>query len=70
MHLCTEVKGTRELIGVLKEIEDWKTLGQELGLAQSQVDRIDKNTSTEEFEHKKRTMLRYIHRYIGNVHLY
>ena len=55
---CTQVGSVKQLIEELREIVDWKVLGEELGVETNRLQQIDSGNT--ENEHKKRAMIRYI----------
>ena len=52
------VGSSKELIEELKQVTDWKVLGEELGMEAYRLEQIESDNSSN--EHKKREMLRYI----------
>ena len=55
---CTQVGSVKQLIEELREIVDWRLLGEELGVETNRLQQIDSGNT--ENEHKKRAMIRYI----------
>ena len=55
---CTQVGGVKQLIEELREIVDWRRLGEGLGVETNRLQQIDSGNL--ENEHKKRAMIRYV----------
>ena len=55
---CNQVGSVKQLIEELREIVDWRLLGEELGVETNRLQQIDSGNT--ENEHKKRAMIRYI----------
>ncbi len=53
---CSRISNVRDLIIALREVSDWRTLGENLGTEPVKLDAIDEEL--EETEHKKRAVLR------------
>jgi len=53
-----QIGSTKELIGELKHIVDWKVLGEELGMKAHRLEQIDNDHASN--EHKQRAMLRCV----------
>ena len=55
---CTQVGSVKQLIEELREIVDWRLLGEGLGVETNRLQQIDSGNI--ENEHKKRAMIRYV----------
>ena len=55
---CTQVGSVKQLIEELREIVDWRQLGEGLGVETNRLQQIDSGNL--ENEHKKRAMIRYV----------
>ena len=52
------VGSSKALIEKLKQVTDWKVLGEELGMEAHRLEQIESDNASN--EHKKREMLRYV----------
>ena len=57
-NTCHCACSVKQLIEELREIVDWRLLGEELGVETNRLQQIDSGNT--ENEHKKRAMIRYI----------
>ena len=55
---CTQVGNVKQLIEELREIVDWRQLGEGLGVETNRLQQIESGNL--ENEHKKRAMIRYV----------
>lgn len=56
----------KQLIGELKEVVEWRSLGEELGMSAQLLQEIE--SSNKENEHKKRAMIRCVGVLVCKIH--